>query len=112
MTDTQIENLETETYEENYADPIVQLFLEDFAVTALLRQGRALKTAELTAAAEGLSLSRAAIHDALDSSTRLVQHEREWNLAIRASRAGMSREERDRQPLEASIVELLVTIAS
>jgi|GEM_PF-2119410 len=96
---------------EDYTDPIVQLFLEDFAVTALLRHGRALKTTELAAAAEGLSLSRTAIHDALDNSTHLVQHEREWNLALRSSRSHMSREERDRQPIEAAIADILLAIA-
>lgn len=93
------------------ADPVVQLFLEDFVVTALLRQGRPLKTAELTAAAEGLSLPRAALHEALEDSARLVQHERDWNLAIRISRNHLSREERDRQPLEAAISELLLSIS-
>jgi hypothetical protein len=111
MIETSTENINPQTIEENPADPIVQLFLEDFAVTTLLRHGRPLKTTELVAAAEGLSLSRAAIHDALAGSTRLVQREREWNLAIRDSRAGMSRAERDRQPLEAAVVELLLTIA-
>lgn len=93
------------------ADPVVQLFLEDFVVTALLRQGRPLKTAELTAAAEGLSLPRAALHEALEDSERITQHERDWNLAIRTSRSHLSREERDRQPLEAAIAELLVSVA-
>ena len=93
------------------ADPIVQLFLEDFVVTALLRQGRPLKTAELTAAAGDLSLPRAALHEALLDSARLTQHERDWNLAIRTSRSHLAREERDRQPLEAAISELLVSIA-
>lgn len=114
MTDTLTQDpadIQLAVESEDYADPIVQLFLEDFVVTALLRQGRALKTAELTSAAEGLSLSRAAIHDALDDSDRLVQHDREWNLALRANRAQLSREERDRQPLESAVAELLITIA-
>lgn len=110
MIDTS-QSQDVEVAAENYTDPIVQLFLEDFAVTALLRHGRALKTTELVAAAEGLTLSRSAIHDALDGSARLVQHEREWNLALRSSRAQMSREERDRQPLEAAIAEILQTLA-
>jgi hypothetical protein len=92
------------------APPLVELYLEDLAVTALLRHGRILKTPEITSAAEGLSLPRTALSDALHDSTRLRHHEREWNLAIRAQRAAMAREERDRQPLETTLSELLLTI--
>lgn len=111
MIDTTSDNPVSDAPQEQYVDPIVQLFLEDFAVTTLLRQGRALKTVELIAAAQGLSLSRTAVQDALRGSERLVQADREWNLAIRLSRAGMTRDERDRQTLEATAAELLLAVA-
>lgn len=85
----------------------VQLYLEDLVVTALLRQGKSLKTPEITAAAEGLSLPRASLGEGIHESTRLTHEERSWNLAIRSARAHLSREERDRQPLETTLNELL-----
>ncbi|MDQ3812486.1 MAG: hypothetical protein M3347_00890 [Armatimonadota bacterium] len=84
-----------------------RLFLEDFVVTALLRMGRPLRGGELTAAAEGFSLSRAALREGLAHSQRLTLVDREWDLTLRAQRRALSREERGRQPLEGTLDELL-----
>src|SRR4051794_39615204 len=93
-----------------YVPPLVELFLEDLAVTAMLRLGRALKSTEISAAAEGLSLPRTALVEGLRETPLLTQEEREWNLAVRASRQHLSREERDRQPLETTLSDFLLAI--
>jgi hypothetical protein len=95
---------------ESSAPPFVQLYFEDLAATSLLRLGRPLKTTEIIAAAQGISLPRTSLAEGLRGSTLVVQHEREWNLALRTSRAHLSREERDRQPLETTISELLQAV--
>lgn len=104
------DSLNSDSSNQNSASPAVRLYLEDLAVTALLRLGRALKSGDITAAASDLSLPRAALAEGLEGSTRLAHHEREWNLAVRASRSHLPREERDRQPLETTLSDLLSAI--
>jgi hypothetical protein len=86
------------------------LFLEDFVVTQLLRKGKSLKSAELADAAEGFHLSRGALHEALKDNPLVVQEDREWTLRIRLSKREQSKEERDRQPMEATVGELLLAL--
>lgn len=86
------------------------LFLEDFVVTQLLRKGRSLKTAELASAAEGFHLSRGALHEGLKNNPLVVLQDREWTLRIRLEKKHLSKEERERQPMEASIGELLAAL--
>jgi len=83
------------------------LFLEDFVVTALLRLGRPLRGGELTAAAEGFGLTRAALREGLARSQRVTLVGREWNLTLRVQRKAMHRDERARQPMEGTLEELL-----
>jgi hypothetical protein len=86
------------------------LFLEDFVVTQLLRKGKSLKSAELADAAESFHLSRGALHEALKDNPLVVQEDREWTLRIRLSKRDQSKEERDRQPIEATVGELLLEL--
>ena len=86
------------------------LFLEDFVVTQLLRKGKSLKSAELADAADGFHLSRGALHEALKDNQLVIQEEREWTLRIRLSKKDQTKEERDRQPMEASVGELLAAL--
>ena len=106
MTDTE----STPATTEQPAPPLIHLFMEDLAVTALLRLGRALKSTEIAAAADGVSLPRTALADTLKESRRLTHQERDWNLTVRASKQHLAREERDRQPLETTLSELLLAI--
>jgi hypothetical protein len=94
----------------NAVPPFVHLYLEDLVATTLLRLGRPLKTSEILSAAENIALPRAALGEGLKGSTRVMQQEREWNLTLRLEKAQLSREERDRQPLESTLSELLLTI--
>jgi hypothetical protein len=90
--------------------PFVRLYLEDLVATSLLRLGRPLKTTEILSAAEGIALPRLALAEGLKGSTRVEQHEREWQLTLRLEKARLSRDERDRQPLESTLAELLQTV--
>lgn len=85
---------------------LARLFLEDLVVTALLRQGRALKPNEL-ADAGGFTPSRAALRDGLAGSRRVVARGREWELALRVVWSARPRDERSRPPLEGTLEELL-----
>ena len=76
------------------------LFLEDFVVTQLLRKGKSLKGTELSSAAEGFHLSRGALHEALQDNPLVTLEDREWNLRTRLEKQHLSKEERDRQPME------------
>jgi len=89
---------------------LARLILEDFVVTQLLRQGRALKNSDLESAATGFSLSRAVMREGLAHSRRVALHGREWDLQIRLENAARSRDERSRQPLEGSVESLLLNI--
>lgn len=84
--------------------------LEDYVTTQLLRVGRPLKNSELSAAAEGFSLTRAAIREGLGYATRVVSHGSEWDLVTRTEWAARPRDERGRRPLESVMEELLVRI--
>jgi len=86
------------------------LFIEDFVVTQLLRKGKSLKSAELSSAAEGFHLSRGALHEAIENNDLVILNDREWDLRVRLSKRHLSKEERDRQPLEATVGELLLAI--
>jgi hypothetical protein len=86
------------------------LFLEDFVVTQLLRKGKSLKSTELSSAAEGFHLSRGALHEALHNNPLVTLEDREWNLRTRLEKQHLSKEERDRQPMEATVGELLLAI--
>lgn len=95
---------------ENQQTRTARLFLEDFVVTALLRTGRALSPSELSQSAEGFSLSRARLRDGLEGSRRIVAHDRNWELALRAEYSSRPRDERTRRPLEGTLDELLHAI--
>lgn len=86
------------------------LFLEDFVVTQLLRKGKGLKSAELASAAEDFHLSHSALYEALKDNALVIYEDREWTLRIRLSKQGQSKEERDRQPMEASVSEILAAL--
>ena len=86
------------------------IFLEDFVVTQLLRKGKSLRSAELSDAAEGFHLTRGALHEALKDNPLVIQEDREWTLSIRLSKRDQTKEERDRQPMEASVSELLLAL--
>ncbi|MBV9864500.1 MAG: hypothetical protein JO316_04070 [Abitibacteriaceae bacterium] len=86
---------------------LARRFLEDFVVTSLLRQGRALKGNELAAAAEGFTASRIGLREGLAHSQRVVLTDRDWDLKLRSAQKSLSREERSRRPLQAAIEELL-----
>ena len=88
---------------------ITRTFLEDYVATMLLRYGRPLKSSELTATDE-FTVSRVALRELLAESERVVFFERDWNLAIRVDKQFYSREERNRQPLDSSLQELLRSI--
>jgi len=81
--------------------------LEDFVVTTLLRLGRSLSSNDLSGAVEGFQLSRAVLKEGLTQSRRVTHAGRDWDLDIRVKRQSLSREERERQPLQGSIEELL-----
>ncbi|MEO6907722.1 MAG: hypothetical protein ABI210_07515 [Abditibacteriaceae bacterium] len=83
------------------------LFLEDFVVTQLLRKGKSLKSSELTSATEGFHLSHGALHEALKDNPLVVLENREWTLRIRLEKRDQTKEERERQPMEATVGELL-----
>lgn len=89
---------------------LAQLFIEDFVVTTLLRTGRAQSHTELNAAAENLTLGRTALKRALQSSTRILVDEHDYELRMRAQSQSESRQERARRPLEATIDTLLFEI--
>jgi hypothetical protein len=84
--------------------------LEDFVTTQLLRVGRPLKNSELSAAAEGFTLPRAALREGLSFATRVVSCGSTWELATRAEWSARPRDERARRPLESVMEELLVRI--
>jgi hypothetical protein len=88
---------------------ITRLFLEDYVATMLLRHGRPLKSSELTATDE-FHVSRVALRETLADSERVVFFERDWNLAIRVDKQFYTREERNRQPLDSLLQELLKSI--
>ncbi len=88
---------------------LARLFLEDLAVTALLRQGRALKPNEM-AGADGFAPSRAALREALQDSRRVTPRERDWDLTLRRTWTARPRDERSRQPLEGTLETLLLEI--
>lgn len=107
------ESAPTESTPEKAPDPrhaLARLVLEDFVVTQLLRQGRPLKNSDLTAAAEGFTLSRATLRDGLAGSRRVVSRGRDWDLAVRVEAAARPRHERTRKPLEGSVEELLQAV--
>src|SRR5688572_9294818 len=79
---------------------LARLVLEDFVVTTLLRLGRSLSSNDITAAAEGFQLSRAVLKEGLAQSRRVIHAGRDWDLSIRVKRQTVSREERERQPLQ------------
>jgi hypothetical protein len=83
------------------------LFLEDFVVTQLLRQGRALSHIELSGAAENFSLGRSALRRALENSTRITTQEGHYELSLRLQANSESRADRSRRPLEATLDTLL-----
>ena len=85
------------------ATRIARAFLEDFVVTALLRQGRALKSSELAAAAEGFTVSRMALREGLAQSRRVSSQGRAWDLALRVEWQSRSRDERARRPLDRTL---------
>jgi len=107
-----------ETQPDDDATRIARLFLHDFVVTSLLRQGKALKTTELVAAAaQGASagsprfqISRASLQHGGEGSPQLAHHDREWDLQVRVARRDLSREERARQPMETTLRELMLGI--
>lgn len=88
---------------------LARLYLEDLAVTALLRQGRALKPNEM-AGADGFTPSRAALREALQDSRRVTPRERDWDLTLRRTWTARPRDERSRQPLEGTLETLLLEI--
>lgn len=101
-------DLEPETTEEDEFSP-VHLFLEDFVVTALLSAGRPLRGGELSSRAD-FALPRQGLRESLKDS-KIVRFEgREWDALWRASRKGLSREARSRQPIESMIQELLLAV--
>ncbi|RYX86157.1 hypothetical protein EON83_02745 [bacterium] len=104
-----VDSDETElTTEQEEFSPAL-LFLEDFVVTSLLSAGRPLRNGELAqkAEAQGWVLNRPALREALASSKRLKNAEREWEGTWRLSRRHLPREERLRVPVEALVREFL-----
>lgn len=88
---------------------VTRLFLEDYVATSLLRHGRPLKSSELTAT-DDFTVTRVALRELLDDSERVVFFERGWDLAIRVDKKFYTRAERNRQPLDSSLQELLKSI--
>ncbi|BCM90461.1 hypothetical protein IAD21_02314 [Abditibacteriota bacterium] len=88
------------------------LFLEDFVVTALLSAGRPLRNGELAqkAEAQGWTLNRPALREALAASKRVQTADREWEATWRLTRRHLPREERLRVPVEALVREFLELI--
>ncbi|PQV63675.1 hypothetical protein B1R32_10914 [Abditibacterium utsteinense] len=108
LEDFQNPDLETEETEDEEFSP-VHLFLEDFVVTSLLSAGRPLRGGELSNRAD-FQLPRQGLRESLKDS-KIVRFEgREWDAIWRASRKGLSREERSRQPIESMIRELLQSV--
>jgi hypothetical protein len=106
---------ETEEHEgltdfDNVEHVLALRVLEDFVVTSLLRTGRALKNSELSAAADGFTLTRAALREGLQYTERVVSRGRDWELGLRAYWSAKPRNERSRRPLERTVEELLITI--
>jgi hypothetical protein len=106
---------ETEEHEgltdfDNFEHVVAVRVLEDFVVTSLLRTGRALKNSELSGAAEGFTLTRAALREGLQYTERVVSRGRDWELALRSYWASKPRDERSRRPLERTVEELMTTI--
>ncbi len=89
---------------------LARLAVEDFAVTLLLKNGRAATTAEISSAAEGWTLSKNVLKAALEGSALLHGHEREWELALRERIKSTPRDLRGRSPLDATLKGLLLEI--
>lgn len=100
------ENLTDETSEDRDAQ-IARQFLDDYVVTALLRNGRALSHAELANPAENFAPGRSALRRALENSGRVIARERDFELRLRDEANAEARVERTRRPLEATTETLL-----
>ena len=86
---------------------IARQFLDDYVVTALLRNGRALTHAELQNPAENFAPGRSALRRALENSVRVMARERDFELRLRDEANAEARAERTRRPLEATTETLL-----
>ncbi len=89
---------------------LARLAIEDFAVTLLLKNGRAITTAELSSAAEGWTLSKNVLKAGLEGSALLHAHEREWELDLRERIKSTPRDLRGRSPLESTLKSLLLEV--
>ncbi|HEX8832936.1 MAG TPA: hypothetical protein VF719_01985, partial [Abditibacteriaceae bacterium] len=105
-----LENQTQYTDLDNFEHVLALRVLEDFVVTSMLRQGRALKFSELSAAAEGFSLSRAALREGIHFSERVVSRGRDWDLKFRTEWTSRPRDERSRRPLEGTVEELMLKV--
>lgn len=106
--DSQVE--ENQTPEEEFSP--AQRFTEDFVVTSLLSAGRPLRVADLAARAQGWTLHRQALREALRDSKRVQfsPQERLWDCRWRLERRHLPREERFRIPIEALLREFLLLV--
>lgn len=89
---------------------LAKLTLEDFLVSTLLSRGRAIKSAELNAASEGFSLTRAGLREGLEGTQQVVLVDRDWELPLRLRIKSIPRDQRGRSPLETSLKALLLEI--
>ena len=89
---------------------LARMAVEDFALTLLLKNGRAISTAEISSAAEGWTLSKNILKAGLEGSALLVQHEREWELALRERIKSTPRDLRGRSPLDSTLRGLLLEV--
>lgn len=89
---------------------LARMTVEDFVLTLLLKNGRATPTAEISSAAEGWTLSKNVLKAGLEGSTLLVQHEREWELALRERIKSTPRDLRGRSPLDSTLRGLLLEV--
>ncbi len=105
--DLESEEIEDEETEDEFSP--VHLFLEDFVVTSLLSAGKPLRGGELSSRAD-FQLPRLGLRESLKDSKIVGFEGREWDAIWRASRKGLSREERSRQPIESMIRELLLCV--
>lgn len=89
---------------------LARLVIEDYVVTSLLRTGKGLRSDELASGNIGFTLSRGAMREGLENSSRVYAADREWQLSLRTRQKDLSREERARQPLETALEALLIEI--
>jgi hypothetical protein len=99
-----------EETEDERALRVSRLLVEDFAATLLLSRGRGVSSSEIASAAEGWTLSKNVLKAALEGSTLLHSHEREWDLALRERIKATPRDLRGRSPLDSTLHSLLMEV--